>query len=130
MLSVQMEDSCGMVVSDVEYGDDVYVKGRIYSPDGRVPVVAIGILKADGTPVYATSSEIDGFKPYILDGSNMFGFTVHFKRLPLLPGRYILRAHAMDPEAMRLFDPLEYHFKVFGNLRDMGVCYLEHAWRG
>ncbi|MGQ9499880.1 MAG: ABC transporter ATP-binding protein [Dissulfurimicrobium sp.] len=129
MLAVQMEDTCGRVVSEVEYGNDVYVKGNIYSPDGRAPVVAIGILKANGVPIYATSSEVDGFKPYPLAGSNQFGFTVHFKRLPLLPGRYILRAHAMDPEAMRLFDPLEYHFKVSGNLRDMGVCYLEHAWR-
>ncbi|MGQ9811817.1 MAG: ABC transporter ATP-binding protein [Dissulfurimicrobium sp.] len=129
MLAVQMEDTCGRVVSEVEYGNDVYVKGNIYSSDGRAPVVAIGILKANGVPIYATSSEVDGFKPYPLAGSNQFGFTVHFKRLPLLPGRYILRAHAMDPEAMRLFDPLEYHFKVSGNLRDMGVCYLEHAWR-
>jgi lipopolysaccharide transport system ATP-binding protein len=129
MLAVRMEDSCGRVVSHIEYGDDVYIKGSIYSPDGRVPVVAIGVLKADGTPVYATSSEMDRFKPYLLAGANQFGFTVHFKRLPLLPGRYILRAHAMDPEAMRLFDPLEYNFKVSGNLRDMGVCYLEHAWR-
>ncbi|MGC9021733.1 MAG: ABC transporter ATP-binding protein [Dissulfurimicrobium sp.] len=129
VLEVHMEDAYGKIVYDIRHGDDVTVRGVVYSPDGRTPVVAIGILRADGTPVYATSTEIDGSEPYILSNPGRFGFSIYFKKLPLLPGRYILRAHAMDPEAMRLFDPLECPFRVLGDIRDMGICYLEHVWR-
>ncbi|HPT56145.1 MAG TPA: ABC transporter ATP-binding protein, partial [Casimicrobium sp.] len=36
------------------------VRGRLKSRDGRVPHVALGIVRMDGTPIYGTTSEIDG----------------------------------------------------------------------
>ena len=125
-----IEDSAGLPISVIRHGDDVYVRGEIRSPDGRTPVVAIGVMRTDGTPIYGTSSEVDGFRPSLLNDAGMFGFTLCFKRMPLLPGRYVLRAHAMDPEGMRLFDPMEYSFQVQGSSREIGICRMEHIWNG
>ena len=126
--ALTIEDSAGWPVSAIRHGDDVYVRGEVYSPDGRAPVVAIGVMTADGTPVYGTTSEVDGFSPRLLNDSSLFGFTLCFKSITLLPGRYVLRAHAMDPEGMRLFDPMEYPFQIQGDSRDIGICRMEHMW--
>ena len=36
---------------------------EVRSPDDREPVLAVGVVRADGTPVYGTTSEIDGAAP-------------------------------------------------------------------
>jgi lipopolysaccharide transport system ATP-binding protein len=122
-----LEDQNNNHASSVTTGKDMYVCGTVYSPDQRIPVVVIGVLRADGTPIYGISTEVDRFQPNEL-GPNSFGFTLHFKRLPLLPGKYLIRAHAMDPEGMRIFDPMECHLNVLGQTREIGLCYIEHAW--
>jgi lipopolysaccharide transport system ATP-binding protein len=122
-----LEDQNNNHTSSVTTGEDMYVCGTVYSPDRRIPVVVVGILRADGTPVYAVSTENDRFRPDEL-GPNLFGFTLNFKQIPLLPGKYIIRAHAMDPEGMRLFDPMEYPFDILGQTREIGLCYIEHEW--
>lgn len=103
------------------------VSGRVYSPDGRVPHVAVGIVRADGTPIYGVVSDMDGFalRPC---GENMFDYAIRFERLPLLPGRYVARSHAMDPEGLRLFDHVERSFDIQGSSREMGYCQLPHTW--
>lgn len=127
MRELWLEDQNRNHASSVTNGEDVYVCGTAYSPDQRIPVVAVGVLRADGTPVYGISTEVDRFQPNEL-GPNSFGFTLHFKRLPLLPGKYLIRAHAMDPEGMRLFDPMECPLNVLGQTREIGLCCIEHAW--
>jgi lipopolysaccharide transport system ATP-binding protein len=110
---------------DPAQGFDVTVD--VHSPDGRPPVVAVGVVRADGTPVYGTTSELDGVKPVRrTDGG--YAFAVRFHALPLLPGHYRVRAHAMDPEGMRLFDHHEAPFVVAGTTRELGYCRLPHAW--
>lgn len=110
-------------------GDTLKARGRLFSPDGRPPAVAIGILRVDGTPVYSAVSEADGFVP-TPDGGDGFGFEIEFPDLPLLPGSYELRGHAMDPEGVRLFDRVSREFTVGGRTREMGLCRLAHAWHG
>ena len=49
-------------------------------------------------------------------------------QLSLLPGRYVLRAHAMDSAGLRYFDTVEREFSVRGENRELGLCYLPHSW--
>ena len=48
--------------------------------------------------------------------------------MPLLPGHYRLRAHAMDPEGLRLFDTHELPFVVAGAARELGFCRMRREW--
>jgi lipopolysaccharide transport system ATP-binding protein len=100
---------------------------EVQSPDRRPPVVAVGVVRADGTPVYGTTSELDGATPQPVD-AHRFAFRVRFHALPLLPGHYRVRAHAMDPEGLRLFDHHEAPFVVRGTTRELGYCRLAHEW--
>ena len=110
---------------DAIHGFDVRIE--VKSPDARPPVVAVGVVRADGTPVYGTTSEVDGATPERI-AHDRFGFSVRFSALPLLPGHYRVRAHAADPAGMRLFDHHEAPFVVAGASRELGLCRLPHAW--
>jgi lipopolysaccharide transport system ATP-binding protein len=110
---------------DPARGFDVAVEIR--SPDGREPVALFGVVREDGTPVYGTSSEIDGVRARRV-APDRFAFAISFRDLPLLPGRYRVRAHAMDPEGMRLFDTHESPLVVAGTTRELGFCRLPHRW--
>lgn len=108
-------------------GGQLAVTGTVFAPDDRPPVVAIGLLKADGTPIYGLSSDMDG---YVLErrGEQVFGFRLTFDDLELLPGRYVVRAHALDAEGYRLFDEVSVSFTVTGTTRELGLCRLDHRW--
>ncbi len=108
-------------------GDDLSVVGDVFSPDGRAPHVAIGLVRADGVPVYGTGSEIGG-APLRQTAPQVFQFCLRYDAVSLLPGQYAIRAHAMDPEGMRLFDTKEAHFSIDGATREMGVVRLSHRW--
>ena len=124
-----------MQLDGVDQGDPVTVaqdgpltfSGTVYSPDGRPPGISVAVVRVDGTPVYGTFSELRGYQPKRL-GPNLFGYAVRFPALPLLPGRYVARSHAMDPEGMRLFDQVERKFDVIGQSREMGLCRIDHEW--
>ncbi len=113
----------------LRFGDTLKVRGSLFSPDGRPPAVVVGIVRADGTPVYGAVSDADGFTP-VADGDGGFEFGIEFPDLPLLPGSYELRAHAMDPEGLRLFDRVSREFSIRGETREMGFCRLAHHWHG
>lgn len=113
--------------SNAPMGSDLRIQGVVYSPDKRTPVVAIGIVRIDGTPVYGTTSELDSARLGRIDSFH-FGFELVLENLPLLPGAYTLRSHALDPEGMRLFDTLCLDFKVSGQSLESGFCRLPHHW--
>ncbi len=107
--------------------DGARVGGRLWSRDGRRPQVTVGIVRADGTPVYGTTSEIEGIA-LAADGDNHWRFALTFTDWRLLPGGYRLRAHALDPEGLRLFDTVEREFMVGGATRELGFVRLPHRW--
>lgn len=111
----------------IPMGGSLTVAGQVYSPDGRIPNVAIGVVRADGTPVYGVVSEMDS---HVLprESNNIFRYSLVFDDLPLLPGRYIARSHALDPEGLRLFDQVELPFDITGNSRELGYFRLAHRW--
>ena len=112
-----------------EMGDDLVAAGTVYSPDGRAPVVLAGVVRADGSAVWGAHSNEGPFVPTQLD-QHTFRFRLTMKKLPLLPGKYALRAHALDPEGLRLFDTFELPFVVRGRTRDYGFVQLPHTWDG
>jgi lipopolysaccharide transport system ATP-binding protein len=113
--------------AQVAQGDDVTLHGSVYSPDGRPPVVVVGIVRADGTPVFGVASDMDGvaIRPA---GERRFEFSITFPALPVAPGKYWLRAHAADPEGMRVFDNVERPLVVRGRTRELGHVHLAHRW--
>ncbi len=101
--------------------------GVLKSRDGRAPRVAVGIVRMDGTPVYGTTSEIDDFVLREI-ATGQFEFALTFVNWQLLPGNYRLKAHAMDPEGMRLYDTVERDFSVSGDSRELGFVRISHEW--
>lgn len=124
-----LEDENCNSIEGVLMGRDVLVCGHVYSPDGRPPVVGIGVVRVDRSPIYGMVSDIDNFNLDCL-GSGMFGFKLRLQEVQLLPGKYIIRAHAMDPEGIRLFDTMECPLHITGQTRELGVCRLRHIWEG
>jgi lipopolysaccharide transport system ATP-binding protein len=108
-------------------GAALTVRGDVYSPDGRAPVVLVGIVRADGTPVYGVGTDMDGVAPVRM-AADRFAFALTLPDLPLLPGKYFVRAHAMDPEGVRLFDHVERPLVVTGESREMGLVRIAHRW--
>lgn len=111
----------------VAQGDALEAELLLYSPDGRPPSVLVGIVRADGTPVYGVASEVEGAVPRRVD-EHHFAISIRFNDLPLLPGYYSLQGHAMDPEGMRLYDTAELRFRVRGESRELGYVRLDHEW--
>ena len=111
----------------IRHGEDLEAELVLSSPDGRPPVALLGVMRADGTPVYGVASDFDDVSPVRM-GEGLFRFRIRFNALQLLPGSYSIRAHAMDPEGLRLCDTLEHRFSVSGKSREMGFIHLPHQW--
>jgi lipopolysaccharide transport system ATP-binding protein len=112
----------------IAQGTDLTISGEVYSPDGRAPAVLAGIVRADGTAVYGVATDMDGVVLSERHGDR-FAFSLTLSRLALLPGKYFVRLHALDPEAVRLFDHVERPFVVTGETRELGLVHLPHRWR-
>jgi len=113
----------------IAVGGELEAELVLHAPDGRPPVALVGVMRADGTPVYGVASDFDGNAPEQVDEEH-FRFRIHFDKLPLLPGSYSIRGHAMDPAGMRLCDTAEIRFTVTGDSREMGMVRLAHRWVG
>jgi len=108
-------------------GEDLEVKLIIYSPDDRPPVSCIGIVRADGTPVYGVVSDNEDISPKKLS-DHYYQYRLRFNNNSLLPGSYYLNGHAMDPEGVRVFDNGQIAFTVKGNTKEVGFVRLAHEW--
>ncbi len=113
----------------VRIGAPLTVRGEAYSPDARAPVVLIGLVRADGTPVYGVATDMDGVAPRRI-AHDRYAFSLEFPSLSLLPGKYVVRAHALDPEGVYLFDHVELPLTVTGESRELGLVRLAHRWDG
>ena len=125
--SLWLEDDAGSPAALASMGGALRICGVVHSPDDRAPVILFGIVRADGTPVYGTHSNETGYRPNRI-ASSRFGFCARLSGIQLLPGKYTIRAHAMDPEGLRLFDTVETSVRITGQTRDYGLCRLEHEW--
>lgn len=112
----------------LEMGQELVVRMSLRSPDERAPVALIGLVRADGTPVYGVASDHDGV---VLKASpdGRYQLELRFPDLSLLPGGYVVRGHAMDPEGLRVHDTAEVSFTVTGRSRELGLVRLQHHWK-
>lgn len=111
----------------VQQHSKLTVRGELYSPDGRVPVVLIGIVRHDGAPIYGVSTDMDGAPPRKV-AEDRYVFRVSFDDLPLLPGKYFVRIHLLDPEGLRMFDTIERSLEISGETRETGLAHIDHYW--
>ena len=92
-------------------------------------MILIGLVRADGTPVYGVATDMDRVLPRAL-APDRYAFAIEFPSLQLLPGKYAVRVHALDPEGVRMFDTLEKPLVVTGATRELGLVRIEHRWDG
>ena len=111
----------------VEMGGTLEVTMTIESPDGRAPVAMVGVVRADGTPVYGVATDHDGVS-LELNAQGQAVVRCIFDDLQLLPGGYHIKAHALDPEGLRVHDTAEMAITVRGRTRELGVTRLAHRW--
>lgn len=111
----------------LDVGDTLTVQARIHSRDGRAPCIAVGLARADGTPVYGVSTEMDDHVPQRI-GENEYACSIEFDHLALLPGSYTVRVHPLDPEGVRVFDTVERVVTIRGASREFGLVRLPHRW--
>jgi lipopolysaccharide transport system ATP-binding protein len=127
IVSLWAEDADGRRADTFRMGDTAVAQLVAYEPDDRPPVVLVAIVRVNGTGVCGLHSNDFGFVPVRLE-PRQFGYAVRFEPLELLPGKYLLRAHALDPEGLRLFDTVAFELTVTGEARDYGVVRPPHRW--
>ncbi len=124
---VSINGQTALIPYHIALGRDLLIEADLFSPDGRRPHIAIGIVRADGTAVYGSSSEIDSVAGETLE-SGLQRFRVVFEALTLLPGQYTVKVHAMDPECLRVFDTEVREIVIRGESREFGLVRLAHRW--
>jgi len=105
---------------------DITVKVQVFSPDNRPPGLTIGIVRKD-IPVYGTISYNHNAIPKKIK-DHVFEFTIKYSNFKLLSSDYEFKAHAMDPECLRLMDEESKEFRVHSNSTDLGVVVLDTQW--
>lgn len=113
-------------INALETHQDLIVKIKVYTPDKRVPGIALGIVRKD-IPVYGTISENHKSNPVKIS-KHHYLYTVKFKDIKLLPADYEIKAHAMDPECLRLMDEEIKPLRIHSETTDMGVVELDTEW--
>jgi lipopolysaccharide transport system ATP-binding protein len=108
-------------------GHRLSIRAVIFTPESRDPHLGLGIVRADGSAVFGTTSEIDKAAARRLD-ANRVEYRIEFETDALLPGGYCLRLHALDPECVRLFDTVERGFSIRGASRELGLVRIAHHW--
>lgn len=125
--ALSLSGASGESTPSFAMGENLDIELQIYSPDDRPPVGVVGIVRADGTPVYGVVSDNEGAIPLKLK-DNYYLFRLRLTDIALLPGSYNLSAHSMDPEGMRVFDNRQMAFVITGDTKEVGYIRLPHKW--
>lgn len=123
----EINDKVGNQSEMMSLGETLRLGASIRSREDRVPIIMFGIVRADGTPVYGVSTDMDDVQVQRI-AEGQYRIDIEFSALSLLPGSYQVRAHTMDPEGLRLFDTLERGLTIRGDSREFGMVRLPHRW--
>lgn len=117
----------GTLPIELPIGDDLVIEVELRGRDDRAPVFGIGFKRADGTAIYGTGNEFEQ-RPAKRIEAGRFAWRLRFPKPSLLPGTYVITAHALDPEGVRLFDDLPRTLIVRGRTPELGLVRLAHDW--
>ncbi len=118
----------GKPCTEIEFGSDIDLTIKVFTPDAEIPGICIGIVTKSGTPVYGTYSELHATKPS-KDENGLVVYEVSLPQLKLLPGDYEFRFHTMTPENIQMIDTFEKDLRVTGQTRELGSCQIEMHWK-
>ena len=129
VIDVRLLNGQAQETSQFAFGQPFRARVRVEAGTGETkpPVIHLGLVRPDMVPVYGVSSDMDGAVLRRVEG-RVYQIDYVLPQLSLLPGRYVLRAHAMDSAGLRHFDTVERAFSVRGENRELGLCYLPHSW--
>ena len=129
VIDVRLLNGQAQDTSQFAFGQPFRARVRVEAGTGETkpPVIHLGLVRPDLVPVYGVSSDMDGAVLRHVEG-RVYQIDYVLPQLRLLPGRYVLRAHAMDSAGLRHFDTVERAFSVRGENRELGLCYLPHRW--
>jgi len=127
VMQVDILNDKDQAITDINTGETIYFKVRLYSPTGEAPGLCFGVVSFDNQPVYGSYSEQFKQQPKELS-QGVFEFTLRIQNLPLLPGYYHLKFHTMSPDQLQLIDTFEKKLTVKGETREMGVTRLPLEW--
>lgn len=119
VVDMRLQDSRGRDVREIDPGDTLVLVADVRAP-GAVPNVHLSFTRADGVPVYGISSDMENVRPTPL-GGDLHRFVLEFPDLPLLPGAYVAKSHALDETGTRLYDTVEIAFRVRGEAAGRGL---------
>lgn len=125
--SVASNGSCATDELTCESGEDFVMQVVMTSKDDSVPVLMCGWARADETPVYGISSEMDRVQPERI-AFGKYRFNLTFTKLALLPGKYLMKVHSMDTTGLRLFQSIYRTVIVTGQSRERGLVHMPHRW--
>lgn len=108
-------------------GEDFRIEVVMTSKDDSVPVLLCGWARADETPVYGISSEMDKTVPEKI-GIGRYRYTLTFSKLGLLPGKYFMKVHSLDTAGLRIFQSVYRTIIVTGQSRAYGLVLMPHHW--
>lgn len=108
-------------------GEDFRIEVVMTSKDDTLPVLLCGWARADETPVYGISSEMDHVLPEKIS-EGKYRYVLTFTNLSLLPGKYYMKVHSMDTAGLRLFQSVYRTIIVSGQSRAYGLMLMPHQW--
>ena len=113
-------------ITHIETHEKLIIKVLLRSPDNRPPGMALGFMQSN-FPIYGTISDIHKAIPKKIS-DNEYEYTITLESNKLLPADYIIKAHAMDPECLRLMDSFHKPLRVHSQTQELGVVQLETKW--
>jgi ABC-2 type transport system ATP-binding protein len=126
--SVYMTDSKGQKLSNFKAGEKVIVNMEYVKNKNIHDIVfGVAIIRNDGVHCYGTNTMIDKIQVENINKKGVFKFVI--KELNLVEGEYWIdvAVHSQDHNPYDFIRKAK-RFTVYSNIKDVGVCKLNHEW--
>ena len=131
IIGVRFLDANGDEAESFQTGDPMTVELAYDAHQPiREPEIGLSIFRDDGMQINGINNRLDNYPIDVIDGKGILSF--HIKRLPLMPGEYVVSVaiqHANRPQAYD-FHVKAYRFKVVagGTAQYQGIISFPATW--